>query len=55
MLHTDEPTNGVDPVARRHIWEVIREVRLRSKPTVLLTSHSLDEVCELAEGGALEE
>lgn len=39
-----EPTNGVDPVARRYIWHVLREVRKHSAPTILLTSHSLDEV-----------
>ena len=44
VLILDEPTNGVDPLARRYIWQVLRGIRKRSAPTILLTSHSLDEV-----------
>lgn len=37
----DEPTSGVDPVARRHIWNLI--VRYKNQRTILLTTHHLDE------------
>ena len=40
----DEPTAGMDPEARRHIWNVISEVR-ESGRTMVLTSHSMEE-CE---------
>ena len=40
----DEPTAGMDPEARRHIWNVISEVR-KSGRTMVLTSHSMEE-CE---------
>lgn len=37
----DEPTSGVDPCARRSIWEVI--FKHRTGRTILLTTHYLDE------------
>lgn len=37
----DEPTSGVDPVARRHIWNLL--VRYKEGRTILLTTHNLDE------------
>lgn len=40
----DEPTTGIDPAARRMIWDVINDFRNRGH-SILLTSHSLDE-CE---------
>ncbi|GAB0099765.1 ATP-binding cassette sub-family A member 2 [Sergentomyia squamirostris] len=44
VIFLDEPTTGVDPISRRHIWESINELRKRKK-TIILTSHSMDE-CE---------
>lgn len=38
----DEPSAGMDPVSRRFFWDVLRRVRLYS--TVVLTSHSMEEV-----------
>lgn len=59
LLFLDEPTTGLDPEARRGLWDVIR--RLRSQgTTVLLTTHYLDEAEALADrigillGGRLE-
>ena len=40
----DEPTTGVDPAARRKIWETINNIR-RSGTSIILTSHSMEE-CE---------
>ena len=42
LLFLDEPTTGLDPNARRAIWEVIRELKARGK-TIILTTHYLDE------------
>ncbi|XP_070191604.1 LOW QUALITY PROTEIN: phospholipid-transporting ATPase ABCA3-like [Littorina saxatilis] len=38
----DEPSSGMDPAARRHLWNVLSQVRASGR-TLLLTSHSMDE------------
>lgn len=45
IIILDEPTAGIDPKARREIWEVLSTVRDQSRCALLLTSHSMDE-CE---------
>jgi ABC-2 type transport system ATP-binding protein len=42
VLFLDEPTTGLDPQARRNLWELIKNIRKRGT-TVLLTTHYLDE------------
>ncbi len=42
VLFLDEPTTGLDPQARRNLWELIRRIRRRGT-TVFLTTHYLDE------------
>ena len=42
VFFLDEPTTGLDPQARRNLWELIRMVRDRGV-TVILTTHYLDE------------
>jgi ATP-binding cassette subfamily A (ABC1) protein 3 len=44
VVMLDEPTSGVDPVARRQFWKVIKSVQ-ESGQAVILTSHSMEE-CE---------
>ncbi|HTP12188.1 MAG TPA: ABC transporter ATP-binding protein [Bacteroidota bacterium] len=46
ILFLDEPTTGLDPQARRHLWGVIRRIREEGK-TVVLTTHYMDEAEEL--------
>ncbi len=48
FLFLDEPTLGMDPFARRQVWEVIRRA-VRKGSTVLLTTHYLDEAEQLTE------
>ena len=48
FLFLDEPTLGMDPFARRQVWEVIRRAA-RKGSTVLLTTHYLDEAEQLSE------
>eukprot|EP01029_Cantina_marsupialis_P013220 TRINITY_DN2925_c0_g3_i1.p1 TRINITY_DN2925_c0_g3~~TRINITY_DN2925_c0_g3_i1.p1 ORF type:complete len:1768 (+),score=518.71 TRINITY_DN2925_c0_g3_i1:83-5386(+) len=43
ILFLDEPSTGVDPVARRFMWDVIS--RIATKTSVILTTHSMEE-CE---------
>jgi len=47
VLFLDEPTLGLDPQARRAIWEYI--VQLKGEKTILLTSHYMDEADFLAD------
>lgn len=42
VFFLDEPTTGLDPQARRNLWELIRKVRDRGV-TVIMTTHYLDE------------
>jgi ABC-2 type transport system ATP-binding protein len=48
----DEPTTGLDPQARRAIWEVIRQLRADGR-TVFLTTHYLEEAELLADEVAI--
>ncbi|XP_035432453.1 phospholipid-transporting ATPase ABCA1 [Spodoptera frugiperda] len=44
LVFVDEPTTGVDPAAKRHVWRATRGVQ-RAGRGVVLTSHSMEE-CE---------
>jgi ABC-2 type transport system ATP-binding protein len=48
LLFLDEPTTGLDPTARRAIWEVIMALKAKGK-TVVLTTHYLDEAQQLSD------
>jgi ABC-2 type transport system ATP-binding protein len=48
LLFLDEPTIGMDPFARRDVWESFRKLT-RAGSTILLTTHYLDEAENLAE------
>ena len=43
VLLMDEPSTGLDPGARRELWQYIEDLRARQNTTVLLTSHVLDD------------
>jgi lipooligosaccharide transport system ATP-binding protein len=48
LLILDEPTTGLDPQARRLVWERIRS-RKRAGTTILLTTHYMDEAAQLCD------
>jgi ABC-2 type transport system ATP-binding protein len=52
VVFLDEPTTGLDPQARRAVWEVIRKLKNEGR-TVMLTTHYLEEAEELADRVAI--
>ncbi len=42
ILFLDEPTTGLDPQARRNLWDLVESIKKRGK-TVVLTTHYMDE------------
>lgn len=43
VLFLDEPTVGLDPVARKNVWNHIEELRTKYHISIILTTHYMDE------------
>ena len=43
LLVLDEPTSGLDPVSRHEFWQQIDHLRQERAPTIILTTHQIDE------------
>jgi len=54
IVFLDEPTTGLDPHARRNLWELIKEVRSKGA-TVVLTTHYMEEAESLCDRVAIIE
>ena len=52
LLFLDEPTTGLDPQARRHMWELVQRFKSEGR-TVLLTTHYMEEAAELCDRVAI--
>lgn len=51
VLFLDEPTLGLDVLARQELWEILREIK--KSITIILTTHYMEEVEELADEAAV--
>ncbi len=47
VLYLDEPTIGLDPVARHSVWDKLHQLRDEYNMTVLITTHDMEEAEEL--------
>jgi ABC-2 type transport system ATP-binding protein len=52
LIFLDEPTTGLDPQARRSLWELVKNLQSRGK-SVMLTTHYMEEAAELCDRVAI--
>ena len=49
VLFLDEPTTGLDPVAKQSVWEHLQELRSRFGTTIFFSTHNMEEVSDVAD------
>ena len=49
IFFLDEPTTGLDPVSRVHVWEMLHRLKTQRDLTVLITTHYMDEADKLCD------
>lgn len=49
VLFLDEPTLGLDPQSREHIWQYIENLAKKEKITIIITTHYMDEADKLCD------
>ncbi len=53
VLILDEPTIGLDPIARHAVWDLLRQWRSQGASTILLTTHDMEEADALCDDLAI--
>ena len=53
VMFLDEPTLGLDPIARRDLWQVVRTLRERHGVTIVLSTHYLEEAQDVCDRVAI--
>jgi len=53
VLFLDEPTVGLDPIARNAVWDHVRKLREEYGTTILLTTHYMEEADTLCDRVAI--
>jgi len=53
ILFLDEPTLGLDPQTRNHIWSYIKELNDKEQMTIFFTTHYIDEAEKMAQNVAI--
>ena len=53
VMFLDEPTVGLDPIARKAVWDHVRMLRDKTETTILITTHYMEEAEELCQRIAL--
>ena len=53
VMFLDEPTLGLDPIARRDLWQVVRTLTERHGVTIVLSTHYLEEAQEVCDRVAI--
>jgi ABC-2 type transport system ATP-binding protein len=48
VLFLDEPTTGLDPVAKQSVWEHLQELRSRFGTTIFFSTHNMEEASDVA-------
>jgi ABC-2 type transport system ATP-binding protein len=48
LIFLDEPTTGLDPQARHHLWDIVEQIKRKGK-TVVLTTHYMEEAEKLCD------
>lgn len=49
ILLLDEPTTGLDPLARREIWAILQDLKKKSQTSLILTTHYMEEAEQLCD------
>ena len=49
ILLLDEPTTGLDPLARREIWAILSDLKKQSQTSLILTTHYMEEAEQLCD------
>jgi ABC-2 type transport system ATP-binding protein len=53
VLFLDEPTAGLDPIAKRNVWEHLLELRKKYDTTIFFTTHNMEEAEEVSDRVAI--